>query len=193
MAEKRSGNSHLPCTETQAAHRISVEGVREGIREVDKEGEFYTFRGYTLHDAQRRETLSASMEDYLEMVYRLSRDDGYTRVLELAGALHVQPPSASRMVRRLAQEGLVKYERYGIIRLTDAGRSIGESLLYRHDLLERFLHFIGLREVLEDAERIEHNISDAAVAGMALMLDFFTQSPESLALWEAFLHSHKEL
>lgn len=157
---------------------------------MDKEREFYTFRGYTLHDAQRQKALSASMEDYLEMIYRLSRDDSYTRVLELAGALHVQPPSASRMIRRLAQEGLVKYERYGIIRLTDGGRTIAESLLYRHNLLERFLHFIGLSEVLEDAERIEHNISNEAVAGMARLLDFFAHSPECLAVWESFLRNH---
>jgi Mn-dependent DtxR family transcriptional regulator len=150
---------------------------------------FYTFRGYTLHSAQRPNSLSASMEDYLEMIYRLSQQDSYTRVLELAAALHVQPPSASRMVRRLAAEGLVKYERYGIITLTEQGRTIGHFLLQRHNLLERFMSFLGLGDVLEDAERIEHNISNQAVAGIAKLLDFFSADPGLLAEWQAFLET----
>jgi len=156
----------------------------------DGEREFYTFRGYTLQSAQRPESLSASMEDYLEMAYRLSQEDSYTRVLELAAALHVQPPSASRMVRRLAGEGLVKYERYGIITLTGQGRTIGQFLLERHNLLESFMAFLGLKEVLEDAERIEHNISNQAVSGIARLLEFFSARPALLGEWEVFRELH---
>ena len=158
---------------------------------MDKDREFYTFRGYTLHDSQRRETLSASMEDYLEMIFRLTQEGGHTRVLELAAALHVQPPSASRMIRRLAQEGLVKYEKYGIIRLTAQGQTIGEFLLQRHNMLENFLRFMGVEDVLEDAERIEHNISNPAVVGIARLLEFFAGSPASAACWKAFLETHR--
>lgn len=149
--------------------------------------EFYTFRGYSLQDQKRKNSLSASMEDYLEMIYRLSREDSYTRVLELANALHVQPPSASRMLRRLAEEGLVKYERYSIVRLTEQGERIGAYLLERHNVLERFLHLLGVPDVLEDAERIEHNISAAAMAGISELLIFFNSSPEVLSSWQTFL------
>ena len=150
---------------------------------------FYTFRGYSLQDARRKNSLSASMEDYLEMICRLSEEDSYTRVLELANALHVQPPSASRMLRRLAEEGLVEYEKYSIIRLTEQGHKIGSYLIHRHNVLEEFLSLIGVPDVLEDAERIEHNISAAAMSGIARLLEFFKENPGSRALWQACLAS----
>lgn len=149
--------------------------------------DFHTFRGYSLQDARRKNSLSASMEDYLEMVYRLSVDDSYTRVLELANALNVQPPSASRMLTRLADEGLVEYEKYSIIRLTPQGNAIGSYLLDRHNTLERFLTLIGVPDVLEDAERIEHNISAAALSGISELVSFFDLHEDALLAWRAHL------
>ncbi len=154
---------------------------------MDQSRDFYTFRGYSLQDARRKNSLSASMEDYLEMIYRLSEEDSYTRVLELANALHVQPPSASRMLQRLAEEGLVEYEKYSIIRLTEQGHTIGAYLLHRHNVLEQFLALLGVPDVLEDAERIEHNISAAAMSGIAGLLSFFSSHPDSLAAWKTHL------
>lgn len=159
---------------------------------MDKDRGFYTFRGYSLQDARRKNSLSASMEDYLEMVYRLSEEDSYTRVLELANALHVQPPSASRMLRRLAEEGLVEYEKYSIIRLTEQGYKIGSYLINRHNVLEEFLSLLGVPDVLEDAERIEHNISAAAMSGIARLLLFFKDNPESKTSWQARITSPQE-
>lgn len=151
---------------------------------MDHGRDFHTFRGYSLQDARRKNSLSASMEDYLEMIYRLSVEDTYTRVLELANALNVQPPSASRMLRRLAEEGLVEYEKYGIIRLTPQGSDIGAYLLDRHNVLEQFLGLLGVPDVLEDAERIEHNISTAAMAAISRLLSFFEQDDRALAAWK---------
>jgi len=154
---------------------------------VDEDRDFHTFRGYSLKDAKRKNSLSPSMEDYVEMIYRLSLEDGYTRVLELANALNVQPPSASRMLRRLADEGLVKYEKYSIVRLTPQGTAIGAYLLNRHDVLERFLTLLGVPDVLEDAERIEHNISAAAMRGISELLAFFNENEEAFAAWKEHL------
>lgn len=154
---------------------------------MDRDRSFYTFRGYSLQDAQRKNSLSASMEDYLEMIFRLSAEDSYTRVLELANALHVQPPSASRMLQRLSEEGLVEYEKYSIIRLTGQGQKIGAYLLNRHSVLEEFLSLIGVPDVLEDAERIEHNISAAAMSGISRLLRFFAEDPERTKAWKDYL------
>lgn len=154
---------------------------------MDEDRDFHTFRGYSLKDAKRKNSLSPSMEDYVEMIYRLSLEDGYTRVLELANALNVQPPSASRMLRRLADEGLVKYEKYSIVRLTPQGNEIGAYLLNRHDVLEQFLTLLGVPDVLEDAERIEHNISAAAMSGISKLLAFFSENKDALAAWKEHL------
>ncbi|MDK2927917.1 MAG: hypothetical protein PWR31_1608 [Bacillota bacterium] len=148
--------------------------------------EFYTFRGYSLHSARRPDSLTPSMEDYLEMIYRLAQRDGYTRVLELAAALHVQPPSASRMIQRLADSDFLVYEKYSIIRLTPRGEEIGSFLIHRHNTLEAFLRLLGVEDVLEDAEKIEHNISTAALTAIEQLLAFFQEHPACRATWESY-------
>lgn len=153
---------------------------------MDNKTDFYTYRGYYLKNTRHQESLTPSMEDYLEMIYRLSKDSGYTRVLELATALNVQPPSASNMVQRLADRNWLVYEKYSIIRLTEKGRERGAYLLKRHLILEQFLYFLGLEDVLEDVEKIEHNISPAAVSKLEQLLAFFNSYPNIQAEWQSF-------
>ncbi len=68
------------------------------------------------------------MEDYLEMIYRICRKEGYARINQLAEKLNVRPSSATRTVQRLNSLGMVDYERYGIIQLTGEGKRIGKFL-----------------------------------------------------------------
>lgn len=143
--------------------------------------EFLTFRGYTLAQFAR-DDLSASMEDYLEMIYRLSRGQGQIRVNDLARALNVQPPSVTKMVKRLAGKGFLAYERYGVIILTDTGREMGRYLLDRHNMLEEFLRLIGVRRrLLENVERIEHNLTPEATQCLFNLVDYLRQRPEIAA------------
>ena len=162
---------------------IDIKNKAPEAQGVNKERDFYTFRGYTMLSRKSQKGLSASMEDYLEMIFRLSGQAGYTRVLELAAALHVQPPSATTMIQRLDHEGLVAYERYGTISLTEEGKQIGAYLLHRHNALEEFLVLLGVADPLIDAERIEHNISDEAMSGIARLLAFFASNPEYREEW----------
>lgn len=139
--------------------------------------EFYTFRGYTIR--QFEQELTPSMEDYLEMIFRLSQDEGYTRINELAAALNVQPSSASKMVQKLTGADYLKYEKYSIIKLTEKGRKVGSFLLQRHNTIESFLQIIGVtRGILEDTEKIEHNISNHTLECIATLVDFFQQNPQ---------------
>ena len=85
--------------------------------------EFRTVRGYQIKQ-QATKTITASMEDYLEMIYRLA-GKGYTRMGDLASALNVQPPSASKMVQKLADMGYLQFEKYGVIELSKRGRNTG--------------------------------------------------------------------
>ena len=64
------------------------------------------------------------MEDYIEMIYRLSHDKGFTRVGDLSKELNVKPASTTKMIRKLNELSLVIYERYGYIRLTEDGKYI---------------------------------------------------------------------
>ncbi|SHO49166.1 metal-dependent transcriptional regulator [Anaerocolumna xylanovorans] len=133
--------------------------------------EFYTFREYLRTD---HDDLSPSAEDYLEMIYRLSKDSGYTRAGDLAQALNVQPPSVTSMVKKLAEMSLLKYEKYGVIILEPNGLVKGKALLCRHDLVENFLKFLNIKSsLLEETEKIEHTLNDEILTSIRDLLDFF--------------------
>lgn len=140
--------------------------------------EFYTFSEYLRKD---QELLSPSAEDYIEMIYRLSQKQGFTRVNDLAGALNVQPPSVTRMVQKLAEMKLIKYEKYGVIMLEKEGNSIGKALLYRHNLIENFLKLLNIKEgLLAETEKMEHTINDEILSGIKDLVEFFHDYPEIL-------------
>lgn len=123
---------------------------------------FYTMKGYEL---VRRGLLTAAMEDYLEMICRMQAGgEGVVRVSALAASLHVKPSSASKMAGNLREKGLISFPRYGYITLTETGRSVGEYLLRRHELVNRLLCAInGTEEELEECEKIEHFLSPRTV------------------------------
>jgi len=149
--------------------------------------EFHTFREYMKKD---EDLLTASMEDYLEMIYRLSRETGYTRINDLSGALNVQPPSATRMVQKLAEIGILDYEKYGVIVLSSKGKKLGGYLLERHQMVEDFLKMLGIKEdLLMETEKIEHTISAQTLKSLADFVDFFKHRPELLREFESFRKS----
>lgn len=120
---------------------------------VDKNG-FYTMKGYQI---QEEAELTPAMEDYLEMICRMMEDCTVVRLGELAERLHVKPSSASKMIRLLSETGYIDAEKYGYILLTEKGRLSGNYLLYRHDVLQRFLCKLNDSESeLEQVEKIEH-------------------------------------
>lgn len=138
--------------------------------------DFYTFREYMKKDEN---LLTASMEDYLEMIYRLSSDSGYTRTHDLAAALNVQPPSTTKMMKRLSEIGVVNYEKYGIITLSEKGKKLGKALLERHQVIEEFLILLGVRNnILEETEKIEHTINSSTLECIADFVLFFKNKAE---------------
>ncbi|OPZ74387.1 MAG: Transcriptional regulator MntR [Firmicutes bacterium ADurb.Bin456] len=155
---------------------------------VSNNFKFYTVRGYDL--LSQDDTITSSMEDYLEMAYRLSRDKGFTRMGDLAGALNVQPSSASKMVRRLAEMGYLKYERYGVIQFTPRGRELGNYLLQRHEIIEEFLMLIGVKEgILEETEKIEHNIREETVIRIKSLVEFIRVDQKRLENFYTYLEN----
>ena len=148
--------------------------------------DFYTVRGYQMLNADKQ-LLTSSMEDYLEMVCRLCAEEGYARINRLAENLHVRPSSATKVVQRLALCGMIDYQRYGIIRLTEKGRGVGEFLLHRHRVLETFLKNLGIDETrLKDTEMIEHDISINALQNIESLNAFLAKNPEVLRQYQAF-------
>ena len=129
---------------------------------------FYTLKGYML---LQHGQLTTSMEDYLEMIYRMGKQ-GVVRITSLAGALHVKPPSASKMAGNLRAQGLIEFPKYGYITLTDLGRHMGAYLVHRHETVGRLLCLINQTEdELEEVEKIEHFLSPRTVENIGRFLD----------------------
>jgi Mn-dependent DtxR family transcriptional regulator len=142
------------------------------------EKKFHTVRGYQLLEQNKRH-LTSAMEDYLEMIYRNSREEGYLRIGQLADLLNVRAPSASKMVQRLSELGLLKFRKYGIITLNENGEEIGRYLLERHRLLENFLKLLGCEEnLLEQTELMEHVIKQDLLRNIQMLTDFFLENEE---------------
>lgn len=136
---------------------------------MEKKKGFYTLKGY---QKGAPESMTASMEDYLEMICRLLLSEEVVRVSQLALMLHVQPSSASKMVKNLKDNGYLLSERYGYIRLTDKGKDAGDYLLFRHDILNRFLCLINQSEdELEQVEKIEHFINKETIYNIEKFLE----------------------
>ncbi|NLO48096.1 MAG: DtxR family transcriptional regulator [Clostridiales bacterium] len=136
-----------------------------------KDENFRTVRGYQMK-SRKEGHLTPAQEDYLEMAYRLFCRQGYVRVGQLSELLHVKPSSASKMILKLSQLSYLDYDRYEIIMLTEKGKEMGAYLIFRHETAERFLHYIGCLNPLEEAELIEHYLSRETVCNLNDLLDF---------------------
>lgn len=147
--------------------------------------DFYTFRGYMEKDWGY---ITASMEDYIEMIYRLSLSQGFTRVNELSKALNVQPPSATKMLHKLSELNLVIYEKYGVVILTEEGKQMGGLLLKRHKIIESFLKLISPKgDVLEQTEKIEHSLTPETIENLNYFLDFLNKNPDIANKYNKYL------
>ena len=130
---------------------------------------FYTLKGYALQESN---TITSSMEDYLEIIYRLSQTGEPVRLGAVANMLNVKPSSASKMVANLKNHGLVSSEKYGYIQLTPAGAKLGEYLVLRHETLHRLLCYINKSDSeTEQVEKIEHFVNAETVGNIIRLLD----------------------
>lgn len=155
-----------------------------------KNREFHTVRGYQLREQSKR-LLTPAMEDYLEMIYRYSLEHEYIRINQLAEKLNVRASSATRMVQKLGELKLLKYEKYGVIILTDEGKKIGKFLLDRHNTIETFLKNIGSKNNLYETEMIEHNIRINTLKNIDLLNEFFNRYPEIIRKFEEYKAKYK--
>jgi len=108
-------------------------------------------------DARRTELI----EDYVELVADFIDAYGEARQVDIARHLGVAQPTVAKMLRRLADEGLVTRRPYRGVFLTEAGRDLAEASRRRHQIVEAFLRALGVSDEVarHDAEGIEHHVS----------------------------------
>ncbi|HEY4649065.1 MAG TPA: metal-dependent transcriptional regulator [Gemmatimonadales bacterium] len=119
------------------------------------------------------ESLTRSVEDYLKAIYQLSPEGRPASTSEIAHLLALSPPSVTGMVKRLSEHGLLEHVPYRGVQLTIEGRRAALRMIRRHRLIEAYLvEFLGYSWDLvhEEAERLEHAVSDTMVERMATAL-----------------------
>ncbi|HET7042875.1 MAG TPA: metal-dependent transcriptional regulator [Gemmatimonadales bacterium] len=113
---------------------------------------------------------STSVEDYLKTIYHLTEGGEVASTNAIAQRLRLAAPSVTGMVKRLAEQGLVRHEPYRGAELTTSGRRAALRTVRRHRILEAYLvAFLGYdwAHVHDEAERLEHAVSDELVERMA--------------------------
>jgi DtxR family Mn-dependent transcriptional regulator len=138
-----------------------------------------------------RPVLSSSQEDYLKQIFLLGDGGGAVSTRDLAHRLDVRPASVTGMVQRLAENGLVSHQPYRGVTLTEGGRRVALEMLRHHRLLETFLEQVlgyGWDEVHDEAERLEHVISERFEARIAETMGHPTHDPHGDPIPDADLH-----
>ena len=123
-----------------------------------------------------------TIENYVKTIYQLNvaHDDQPALTGQLATALNVAPGTVTSMLKALSDAGLAHYTPYEGVRLTESGRKLALRVLRRHRLIELFLvRTLNLSwdEVHDEAENMEHAVSDLLVDRIDAYLGFPTSDP----------------
>lgn len=124
--------------------------------------------------------LSQAVEDYLKTIYKLETKEKNATTTRIADLMDVSSASATNMIKRLAKMGLVEYQSYKGANLTASGKKIALEIIRHHRLLELYLlEVMGYSwdEVHEEAEKLEHHISEQFEDKIAELLDNPTHDP----------------
>ena len=89
--------------------------------------------------AMKTAKLSASLEDYLEVIFHVANDKGAARARDIGARLRVAPPSVTAALKLLADKDLINYVPYDVITLTAQGHRVVSDVIHRHEALRDFL------------------------------------------------------
>lgn len=135
-------------------------------------------RSEPISDSELKRT--ESIEDFLKIVYQLQQKEERVRTSSIADALKISAPSAHDFITRCQEANLLDYVSHRGVRLTEAGERIALEVLRHHRLLELYLvEALGYSwdEVHEEADRLEHHISETLEERIAAILGHPTVDP----------------
>jgi DtxR family Mn-dependent transcriptional regulator len=125
--------------------------------------------------------MNNSTQEYLEALFTLTVDGRKATTNEIAHKLKVAPASVTEKIKKLADDGYVKYEPYLGVTLTDQGFEQAQKMTRKHRLMERFLHdvlHIGNEKVHKEACAMEHGLSDETERALCRSLKSPAQCPD---------------
>jgi len=140
--------------------------------------------------------ITEAIQDYLKEIYKLEATGGRATTSALAERLRVSAPSATSMLKKLATLRLVEHEPYRGARLTRKGERLALEVIRHHRLLEQYLaQTLGLPidAVHEEADRLEHALSEELEAHIDRTLGFPTHDPHGDPIPDARLKVRNQL
>ena len=141
------------------------------------------------------QTLSSSMEDYLEAIYHISSEKQAARAKDISDRLKVNKSSVTGALRSLSEKGLVNYAPYDIITLTVEGEQVAKEVVRRHETLKDFFMKILLLDEAEAEEascKIEHAISNKIIDRVISFVEFMEICPRGGREWLKGFRRHCE-
>lgn len=140
--------------------------------------------------------LSSTQEDYLETIYRLEMENRVARPRDIGDRLDVAGSSVTAALQNLSEKGLVNYEPYGLVTLTETGLLEARKVLTRHRILQDFLaNVLGLDEDRAEVNacEMEHAVDPVALERLVCFLAYFRkhsdEGPENLGDFRSFMES----
>ncbi len=126
------------------------------------------------------DTLSQSLEDYLEIIYNKFVENDTVRAIDISRALNVSRASVTDALNRLNEKGYINYRRYGHLSITNLGMEKAKQIVeLHHELTEFFLNMgIEKEEAEENACKIEHVISSNVQKRIAEFNNFCKKNPD---------------
>lgn len=125
-------------------------------------------------------SLSQSVEDYLKAIYILETEGNGATTTNIAETLNISSASVTNMLKRLSGMNFIEHKSYKGATLTEAGEKIALEILRHHRLLELYLQEVmgySWDEVHDEAEKLEHHISEQFEDKIAELLDHPTHDP----------------
>ncbi|MDP7162325.1 MAG: metal-dependent transcriptional regulator [Phycisphaerae bacterium] len=130
--------------------------------------------------------LSASLEDYLETIFRLVAEKRVARAKDIASSLKVHKSSVTSALHALAEQKLVNYAPYGLITLTAGGQAAAKDVVRRHEVLRDFfvkVLTVPAQQAGEAACKMEHVISQAILERFVQFVEFVDICPRGGDKW----------
>ena len=126
-----------------------------------------------------KKKLSASLEDYLEAIYNLSREPKVARSKDIAQVLQVSRASVTGALKLLRDKGLINYKPYSFITLTEKGTRQAQEVVRRHTIIESF--FVNVLGVQKQAARCaackaEHALGPEVISRLLNFTEFAEKS-----------------
>ncbi|MFP4353785.1 MAG: DtxR family transcriptional regulator [Phycisphaerae bacterium] len=130
--------------------------------------------------------LSASLEDYIEAIYRIVQDKSAARAKDISERLAVSRSSVTGALHALADRGLINYAPYDVITLTETGQAVAEDVVRRHEVLrDFFVKVLAIDPAEADgaACKMEHAIPETILERFLEFVEFVERCPHGLSDW----------